>query len=128
PLNTPLPYLPLETRENVAFEGDLILVAGYPVEFVGGIAAQQNLYAVTSISTIRQLLTFETGTVDVLSVGGVIGAQSGASGGPVVNLWRKVVGLISTTSEGATTAERDLHALSLNYIDRDIAMQSGRNL
>ncbi len=124
----PFPYLPIETRANVAFESDHVLVAGYPAEFVGGIVAQQNLYAATSISTIQKLMTFDRDTVDVFSVGGVIEAQGGSSGGPVVNAWRHVVGIIVTTSEGASTAARDLHALSLNYIDRDITALTTKNL
>src|SRR5262245_6106071 len=98
PITGPLPYLPVETRENVAFEGDNVLVAGYPAEFVGGIVAQQGLYGSISPSTIQQLLTFNTTSVDVFSVGGVIQAQGGSSGGPVVNAWRRVVAIISTTS------------------------------
>lgn len=125
-ISNPLPYLPVDARENIAFEGDAVLGAGYPAEFAGGIAAQQGLYAVTSISKIRQLLTFQTASIDVLSIGGVIEAQGGSSGGPLVNAWGFVIGIISTTSEGATTAERDLHVLSLNYIGRDFALQTGR--
>lgn len=128
PVNEPLPYLPIETRENVAFEGDPVLVAGYPAELVGGILTQQGLYAALSPSTIKKLMTFGSGSVDVLSVGGVLVAQGGASGGPVVNAWRHVVSIIVTTSEGATTAERDLHSLNLNYIARDFADQTGQTL
>jgi S1-C subfamily serine protease len=128
PVTASFPYLPVETRENVAFQGDNVLVAGYPAEFVGGIAAQQNLYAATSPSTIKQLLTFNTSTVDVFNVGGVIEAQGGSSGGPVINAWRHIVGIIVTTSEGSSTASRDLHALSLNYIERDLVEQTTKGL
>lgn len=127
PITGALSYLPIDTREDVVNDNDRILGAGYPAEFVGGIVAQQDLYAVTSVSTVGQLFTFNTSTVDVFSIGGVIEAQGGSSGGPVVNAWGYVVGIITTTSEGATTAERDLHAVSLNYIDRDILVQTGRS-
>jgi hypothetical protein len=110
-LDTSFPYLPIDARENITNAGDNVFGAGYPAEFVGGIVAQQSLYAVTSVSTIKQLMTFETASIDVLSIGGVIEAQGGSSGGPVVNAWGYVIGIISTTSEGATTAQRDLHAL-----------------
>lgn len=125
PTTGPFPYLPVEIRENVAFEGDPVLVAGYPAEFVGGLTAQQGLYASISPSSIKQLLTFNVGTIDVLSVGGVVQAQGGSSGGPAVNAWGRVVGLIVTTSAGATTAERDLHTLNLNYISRDFTGNTG---
>ena len=123
-----LPYLPIDAREAIGFPGDEVLVAGYPAEFLGGIAAENNLHAASSGTTIKRLLTFGSGTVDLLSLGGVIEAQSGSSGGAVVNPWGKLIGLITTTSSGATTAERDLHALSLSYIERDFAAQTGQSL
>lgn len=125
-VNSSLPYLPVDSRADVVNTGDSVLGAGYPAEFVGGIVAQQGLYAVSSITTIQNLFTFNSSTVDVYSIGGVIEAQGGSSGGPVVNAWGHVVAIISTTSEGATTAQRDLHAVALNYIDRDILLQTGR--
>ncbi len=128
PVSETLPYLPIETRENVAFQGDPVLVSGYPAEFVGGINAQYGLYPALSVSTIKQLLTFETGSIDVFSLGGIIVAQGGSSGGPIVNSWHRVVGIVTTTSEGATTADRDLHATTLAYIDHDFRVQSGRSL
>jgi hypothetical protein len=127
PISGPLPYLPVDSRADVVNTGDSVIGAGYPAEFVGGIVAQQGLYAATSLTTIKQLFTFASSSVDVYSIGGVIEAQGGSSGGPVVNTWGHVIAIISTTSEGATTAERDLHAVALNYIDRDILLQTGRS-
>ena len=128
PLPTGTPALKADTREGVAFLKDAILVAGYPAEFIGGDAAQNQLYPATSLSTVKDLLTFRTNSVDLISVGGVVAAQSGSSGGAVVNAWGRLVGLITTTSEGATTADRDLRALTISYIDRDIRAQSGSDL
>ncbi len=69
-------------------------------------------------------MTFVAKTVDVISLGGIIEAQGGSSGGAVVNVWGQLVGLISTTSEGDTTALRDLRAITLSYINRDLAAQT----
>lgn len=128
PLPQAFPFLSFDTREVIGFLGDPVLGAGYPAEFVGGYSAQNNLYAVSSVSKIDQLMTFVGGTVDAFSIGGVIEAQSGSSGGPVVNAWDKLIGVITTTSEGATTADRTLHALTLSYIDRDLQAQTGQGL
>lgn len=123
------PFLPLDLRERIGFMDDQVLVASYPAEFIGGATAQLSLFPVTSITTIKGLLTFgDNGTIDLVSIGGVVGAQSGSSGGAIVNAWGRLIGLISTTSEGATTDDRDLRAITLNYINRDIAMQSGLDL
>jgi len=129
PVPAIFPYLPLDVRENIGFTDDIVLVASYPAEFIGGMTAQLNLYPVSSVTAIKGLLTFsEEGTVDIVSLGGIIGAQSGSSGGAIVNGWGRLIGLISTTSEGKTTAERDLRAITLSYISRDISVQSGLDL
>jgi hypothetical protein len=129
---SPLPHsfsaVTPDSREAIAFVDDSVLVASYPVEFVGGGIISSDLFPVSSIATIGRLLTFNVGSADVLSVGGVIGAQSGSSGGGVVNQWNRLVGLITTTSDGATTAERDLHAITTGYINRDLKAQTGHSL
>lgn len=129
---TPLPpsfaYVTPDPREAIGFVDDNVLVASYPVEFVGGSVIQSDLFPVSSITTIKQLLTFSVGKADALSLGGIIGAQSGSSGGGVVNQWNRLIGLITTTSTGATTGERDLHAISSAYIDRDLKALTGVGL
>jgi hypothetical protein len=122
------PYLPYDTREAIGFLGDQLLGASYPAEFLGGLAAENDLYPVSSVSAIDQLLTFATSTVDDISLGGVIEAQSGSSGGPVVNQWGYLIGLITTTSDATTTAARDLRAVTVSYINRDIETQTGSSL
>ncbi|HUO50349.1 MAG TPA: trypsin-like peptidase domain-containing protein [Candidatus Paceibacterota bacterium] len=127
-LPSQFPYISPDTRAAIGFPGDQVLVASYPAEFAGGIAAQYGLYANSTVTSIKQLMTFASGTPDVISLGGVIEAQSGSSGGAVVNAWGKLIGLIATTSEGTTTAARDLRAVSLSYINTDLKTQSGFDL
>jgi len=122
------PYLSPDTRDAIGFVDDQVLVASYPAEFIGGITTQLDLYPASSITTIKSLLTFANKTVDLLSIGGVIEAQSGSSGGALVNEWGRLIGIISTTSEGTTTAQRDLRAITLSYINRDILAQNGSDL
>lgn len=127
---SPLPEFPSltpDTREAIAFIDDTVLVASYPAEFAGASAAA-NLYPASTFTTIQQFLTFTTGSVDVISVGSVIQAQSGSSGGAIVNEWGHLVGVITTTSEGTTTAQRELRGITLSYIDRDLVAQTGTTL
>lgn len=119
------PALPVDIREGIGFPGDPVLAASYPAEFVGPRATQFNLHPASTITSVKRLMTFDADTVDMLSLGGVPEAQSGSSGGPVVNAWGHLIGIITTTSEGATTADRELRALTLSYIDDDMRAQTG---
>ncbi len=114
------PYLRPDTREAIAFASDSVLLAGYPSEFTGGSVTYSALYPSSVFTQIGTLLTFNEDTVDLISLGNIVLAQSGSSGGAVVNMWGFLVGLISTTSEGSTTGDRDLRAITLAYINRDI--------
>lgn len=127
PLPPTFPSVSPDTREAIAFVDDDVLVASYPAELAAG-SVQMSLYPASSVTTIDRLFTFGTGSVDVVSVGGVIEAQSGSSGGAIVNAWGRLVGLITTTSEGTTTSERDLRAITASYINRDLLAQSGGGL
>jgi S1-C subfamily serine protease len=128
PRPSSFPYLAPDAREAIAFTGDQVLTAAYPAEFFGGQTTHLNLHPVTSIATIGQMYTFGSGNVDAFSLGGIIAAQSGSSGGGAINAWKRLVGILTTTSDGATTAERDLRAISLASIDRDFVSQTGMSL
>ena len=127
-LPSSFPSLAFDTRDAIGFQGDQVLGASYPAEFLGGMAAENDLYAVSSVSSIDRLLTFASTTVDAISIGSVIEAQSGSSGGAVVNAWGRLIGIISTTSDAPTTSGRELRAITLSYIDRDMRQQLGFGL
>lgn len=129
PVTPPLPFLSPDVRPAIGFVGDQVLAAGYPAEFVGGSIAQTGLYPVSSVSIIDQLLTFSaSSSVDLISIGSVIEAQGGSSGGPVLNHWNRLIGIITTTSAGSTTADRTLRALTTDYIERDMRALAGFGL
>ena len=128
PADGNFPAISFDVRDAIGFLGDEVLVASYPAEFLGATVTQLTLYPASSLAMIKNLFTFTNKSIDVLSLGGVIEAQSGSSGGAVVNDWGKLIAMISTTSSGTTTADRDLHAITMSYINSDIAEQSGLDL
>lgn len=128
PLPKSFPALPFDLREATGFTGDQVLAAAYPAEFVKGAAARNDLYITSTIAQIRQMLTFSERLVDVISLGGTVVAQGGSSGGAVVNLWGYLIGLMVTTSEGDTTAMRDLRAITMAHIDRSFTLHTGKDL
>lgn len=122
------PHLPYDAREKIGFAGDPILIAAYPAEFSGSSATRNALYVSSVFTNIKQMMTFDEQLVDMLSLGGTAVAQSGSSGGAVVNLWGYVIGMITTTSEGETTESRDLRAITFAHVDRSVRDHTGTGL
>ncbi len=116
-----------DSREDVTLLNDPVLAASYPAEFLSG-SALQYLYPLSSITRIQDLFTFGTDTIDLVSIGSIAGAQGGSSGGAVINAWGRLVGVITTTTEGATTAERTLRAITVPYINRALIEHTGNTL
>lgn len=105
-----------------------VLAAGYPAGFLSGINIQKDLYPSSSIVTVGDVYTFRENTPDVFSVGGSVLAQKGASGGAVVSVTGKLIGLIVTASEAATTGERNLNAITPSHIARSFKEHTGDEL
>jgi len=122
------PFISYDTRRNVAKTNDTVLLSSYPAGFLGGATLQRDLWPVSTIVSIQKVFTFTESTLDLLSLGGNIVAQGGSSGGGVVNPWGKLVGIISTSSIGDTTEERDLRAVTLSHINESIREQTGFEL
>ena len=128
PLPKEFPFLPFDTRQAVAQTGDSMLLAAYPAGFLGSISLQRDLWPVATITAIQRLYTFSEHLADILSLGGNIVAQGGASGGAVVNQWGSLVGIIVTSSTGDTTAERDLRAVTMSHVNASVASETGLDL
>lgn len=119
-------YLPLLPVEMV--QGTDVLIAGYPAGFLGGITIAKELYAASSPSRVGQVFTYEGTTIDLFSIGGTVVAQQGSSGGPVADNFGNTVGLIVTSTQAEETSQRDLRAISMEYLFRDFAREKGQAL
>ena len=119
-----------DTTKIAAFikKGENVLIAGYPAGFLGGIAIQKDLYITSTITDIEDVFTFKENTLDLFSLGGSIVAQQGASGGAVVTKENGLIGIIVTSSDGDTTDERDLRAITLSHINRSLISNSEMTL
>jgi hypothetical protein len=97
-------------------------LAAYPAGFLGGTTIQTNLYASSALSTVQALYTFNNPSqVDLVSLGGTVVAQSGSSGGAVINAATgSLIGIITTETQGTTTSSRDLNAITLAHVNRSL--------
>lgn len=122
-----LPYLEPSTAE-VSELNEPVLLASYPAGFLGGVSILENLSVVSAVTTIKEFLTFDDTSVDVISVPGTVVSQKGSSGGGVVDDNKKLIGIISTSSDGSSTSDRDLRAITTAYINRDLQDTTGVTL
>ena len=133
-VESPLPFTPINVSNNFNV-GDKVVLVSYPAEFLGGIFILKDLYESSSISDIQKLYTFTENKIDLISVGGTILSQRGASGGGVFDQNRSLVGIISTTSnvESTTTRPtstdvRGLYAITVSHIDRSLREETNGGL
>ncbi|MEX0934073.1 MAG: trypsin-like peptidase domain-containing protein [Candidatus Paceibacterota bacterium] len=126
------PSLDIFPLSKTIRRGDPVLVAGYPAGFLGGITISRDLWVSSSITLIKEIFTFSEekyGPLDLVSVGGIITAQEGSSGGAVVDMYdNNLLGIITLRTEGDTTSTRDLRALTLQHINRSLLEESGESV
>lgn len=118
---------PLYNSGNIE-EGDDALIVAYPAGFLSGISISKDLYISSAITKVMEVFTFETGALDLFSIGGTIVAQQGSSGGAVVDGQNRLLGIIVTSSIANTTAERDLRAIAIAHINRSFVKDTGFDL
>lgn len=118
---------PLYNSGNIEVDNE-VLLAAYPAGFLGGVSIQKNLYISSTITEVVELFTFESGTLDLFSIGGSVVAQQGSSGGAVVGSENKLLGIIVTSSAEENTQDRDLRAITIAHINRSFMKDTGFDL
>ncbi|HYF13418.1 MAG TPA: trypsin-like peptidase domain-containing protein [Candidatus Paceibacterota bacterium] len=127
PLPPSFPYLPMTFAEPDT--GAQTLLAAYSAGFLEGVTIQNNLYITSAYAVVKELFTFAERTVDLVSVGGTIVSQAGSSGGAMVRTRDGTLqGIIVTSTAAETTAQRDLRALTLDHINRSLAVHGKGNI
>lgn len=119
------PSLPLTT--NAPEVGAPALLVAYPAGLLSGETIQKNLYSSSAVSTVQTLYSFDGAqNVDLLALGGTVVSQTGSSGGALIGLGSgKLLGIIATETSGTTTADRQLNAVTIGFIDR-VLSKSGK--
>jgi hypothetical protein len=129
PLPASFPSLGINANFLAVSKDQSVEVASYPAGFLGGIEAYANMSLISTVTTIKELFTFsEAHTADLISLGGIIVAQSGSSGGAVVDQWKNLIAIIATSSTADATDGRDLRAITLFHINQSIMEETGLDL
>lgn len=121
------PYLHINSTEH-DFANESVLVAGYGAGFLGGEEINRNLYGISAIATVKEMLSYSGDTFDYLNISGNAVAQRGSSGGAIVDSTGALVGIIGTVSSGAQTDLRELGGIAMFHINESLLKQSGTSI
>ncbi len=126
PLPSAHPFIPLATQEPHTKEP--VVIGSYGAQFINSIEIQTALYPTLAFANIKEVFTFASSTIDVLTIEGSVAAQKGSSGGGLARVPGALVGIITTSTVEGSTAERTLASITLPYIAREYARETGHTL
>ncbi len=121
--------IPVDTTDTSLGDNTPILAVGYPAGALSSNEVIRNLRIETDNLSIVTNYTFASGGgADLIRTTGTPIAERGASGGGIVNTDGKLIGLIATTIPDLHSNLKDLQALTLSYINRDLQRSAGLSL
>jgi hypothetical protein len=108
--------------------GTPIIIASYGSQFLTQSQLRSELLQTFVFSSVKDILTFGTNTIDILALGGSSAAQEGSSGGGVIDASGMLVGTITTSTVEGATSTRSLNAVAASYIRAEYARETGQPL
>jgi len=120
-------FVPPNIDDNIK-ENETVVLISYPAGFIGGTLILQNLFISSAITTIQKIFTFKENTSDLISIGGTVVSQKGSSGGAVIDKKSTLIGIITTETDGETTSDRSLFAITLAHINRSLNEETDAGL
>ncbi len=129
-----LQYIQVNPSFSSVIEGNKALIRAYPAEFISAYNTLHNLRAISTVTTLGTIATFNTATKtnmatpDLVSLGGTIVAQGGSSGGAVIDKHGKLIAIIVTSTKKAETKDRNLKAITLSHINNSLKQNTGKSL
>lgn len=126
PLPKTFPFIPLSRTQYPP--GTPVVIASYGAQFLVSSQIQSSLFPTIVFGLVKDIFTFATSSIDVLSLGGSAAAQEGSSGGGVAEPSGTLAGTITTSTVTGTTDTRTLSAITASYVRDEYARETGRSL
>jgi hypothetical protein len=123
------PFVTYSTSDSHIDENDSIFLAAYPATDQEASARElESLSIVSTTAFVEEVFTFNRTTLDLISLGASQLSFKGSSGGAVMDEDNRLIGLITTSTEGQTAAERKLRAITLAHVNRSLLSHTGISL
>jgi S1-C subfamily serine protease len=125
PLASSFPALPLVQGDPG--DREPVAIGSYGAQYLSPDELNYSLYPILVFGDIQTRYTFDTKTVDLVSVEGSAASQEGSSGGGIVNASGELVGTITTSSIAGSIGTRSLNAVTINHMRRSFRGDTGQN-
>jgi Trypsin-like peptidase domain len=124
--NIPLAFLNI--GEETLVKKQKINIAGYPAGFSDVKLLDTALYLLVRPSEITNIAGFDRVSRDVINTSPTVLAEHGSSGGAITNEDGDLIALIVATTIDSYTGGKNLQAITLEYIKKNIETTSGNSL
>jgi hypothetical protein len=126
PVPTTFPAIPLAQGDPQV--GEQVAIGSYGAQYLTDTELNYSLYPILVFGSIANRYTFDTDTVDLVSVDGSAASQEGSSGGGMVNANGDLIGTITTSSISGSIAGRALNAVTVGHMRRSFNADTGEDL
>ena len=123
PVPSSFPFLPLTQTDPQLNEP--VAIGSYGAQYLTSTELNYSLYPILVFGSINDRYTFDTTTVDLISVEGSAASQEGSSGGGMVDASGDLVGTITTSSLNGSISQRQLNAVTPGHMRRSFAADMG---
>ena len=123
PVPSSFPAIPLAQGDPQLNEQ--VAIGSYGAEYLTSSQLNYDLYTILVFGSINDRYTFDTNTVDLVSVQGSAASQEGSSGGGLVDANGDLIGTITTSSVAGSIAGRQLNAVTPGHMRRSFATDMG---
>lgn len=128
PMPGSFPTLPFDSELlGISTQGKLVDATGYPARSVFAAGGAMELIPKSATTTVTEMLTFGSNYADLISIGGTVVGEQGASGGPIT-LDGEAIGIIVTRGDDSQFGTGSLRAITMSYIDRTMKEETGFSL
>lgn len=120
------PYVPL--ANGAPSIGTPVVIASYGAQSLKSTQILSDLFPTVVSGSVKDVYTFAINSVDVIALGGSAAAQSGSSGGGVINAAGDLVGTLTTSTINGATSTRALDAITTLYIQGEYVRETRQSL
>ncbi len=125
PLPGSFPYVPL-TKATPKLK-DNVGIGSYGAQNLTSKQIQSSLLPTLVFAQVKSIYTFDSTSIDLLTLSGSAAGQHGSSGGGIVNANGQLMGIITTASDKGEFGNREVRVVTAGHIRSSFKEDSGQD-